>query len=425
MPMPMFAQKAQKPSSFPEPGIEGEGLAMGLAIVVPWNELVKMCHANEPLLESQTMRMERKCLILKSMRECLPWGDSFQSRTRTQNKWMEPVFPTIVATSKNCSSYKKTGVCGASGSLHLNLQVLSPFGANSSKTHFLQLFLHNKMLEEGTWAIVDFPLDSFHDNNSDLPFPCTGTSVSRLCNSRTCPMVDMDRNHAEIEDKPVHQIFNQYVYSGMAFGALLQRQCERVASLMARNISDPRINTTLLKHGENMMRLAQRMIRTFKPGISSTSKVANHGQALPDSHDGHWKSTEPGQPNGVVLSASIHNLAALVLTSYWKFFPNGNALHEGCSLLPTALIQETAFFYFFASTSPCNSSLACRSHCGVVYKRVYALIKSGQPCRVSPPLAMSGEDPSCIPATSTRFGHSPSRTQQVALSSEGNVQYQS
>lgn len=49
--------------------------------------------------------------------------------------------------------------------------------------------------------------------------------------------------HAKVEEKPVHQIFCNYVYSGMAFGAqrwlgVLQRQCERVASLMARNISD-------------------------------------------------------------------------------------------------------------------------------------------------------------------------------------------
>jgi hypothetical protein len=49
--------------------------------------------------------------------------------------------------------------------------------------------------------------------------------------------------HAEVEEKPVHQIFSEYVYSGMAFGAqrwlaVLQRQCERAASLMARNISD-------------------------------------------------------------------------------------------------------------------------------------------------------------------------------------------
>ena len=49
--------------------------------------------------------------------------------------------------------------------------------------------------------------------------------------------------HAEIEEKPIHQTFSGFVQSGMAFGAnrwlaVLQRQCERLASLMARNISD-------------------------------------------------------------------------------------------------------------------------------------------------------------------------------------------
>lgn len=49
--------------------------------------------------------------------------------------------------------------------------------------------------------------------------------------------------HVEMEENHVHQIFNHYVSSGMAFGAqrwlaVLQRQCERIASLMARNISD-------------------------------------------------------------------------------------------------------------------------------------------------------------------------------------------
>lgn len=49
--------------------------------------------------------------------------------------------------------------------------------------------------------------------------------------------------HAEMEKKPVHRIFDHYVTSGMAFGArrwlaVLKRQCQRLASLMARNISD-------------------------------------------------------------------------------------------------------------------------------------------------------------------------------------------
>ena len=45
------------------------------------------------------------------------------------------------------------------------------------------------------------------------------------------------------EEKPLHQVFKDYVASGYAFGAtrwvsLLQRQCERLASELARNIAD-------------------------------------------------------------------------------------------------------------------------------------------------------------------------------------------
>jgi len=50
-------------------------------------------------------------------------------------------------------------------------------------------------------------------------------------------------HHEIFDEKPTHQVFHHSVHSGMAFGAkrwlaVLQRQCERVASLMARNISD-------------------------------------------------------------------------------------------------------------------------------------------------------------------------------------------
>jgi len=56
--------------------------------------------------------------------------------------------------------------------------------------------------------------------------------------------------HAEIEEKVGHPLFSQFVKCGMAFGAhrwlaVLQRQCERVASLMARNISDLGGSSTL------------------------------------------------------------------------------------------------------------------------------------------------------------------------------------
>ena len=45
------------------------------------------------------------------------------------------------------------------------------------------------------------------------------------------------------EEKPLHQVFKDCVTNGTAFGAtrwvsLLQRQCERLASELARNIAD-------------------------------------------------------------------------------------------------------------------------------------------------------------------------------------------
>ncbi len=45
------------------------------------------------------------------------------------------------------------------------------------------------------------------------------------------------------EEKPLQPVFRDYVASGAAFGAtrwlsILQRQCERLASELARNIAD-------------------------------------------------------------------------------------------------------------------------------------------------------------------------------------------
>lgn len=48
--------------------------------------------------------------------------------------------------------------------------------------------------------------------------------------------------HVEIDDRAVHSIYKPLVNSGLAFGAkrwvaTLDRQCERLASVMANNIS--------------------------------------------------------------------------------------------------------------------------------------------------------------------------------------------
>ncbi|KAJ6342143.1 hypothetical protein OIU78_010136 [Salix suchowensis] len=333
VPMPMFPE----PSSFPEAGMvlmeEGKGFAMGLALS-SMDELVKMCHAMEPLWIKNNEN-GKEVLNLEEHARIFPWPSNRKQNSsavmKTEatrdcavvimnsinlvdafldaNKWME-LFPSIVARAKTVQVIT-TGVCGASGSLHLmyaELQVLSPL-VPTRETYFLRFCQQN--VEEGTWAIVDFALDSFHDNTQSS-FPVYRRRPSG------CVIQDLPNGysrltwieHAEIEDKPVQQVFGQYIYSGVAFGAhrwlaVLQRQCERVASLMARNISDLGVIPSP-EARVNMMRLAQRMIRTFCLNISTSS--GQSWTALPDSYDDTVrittrKTSEPGQPHRVIISA--------------------------------------------------------------------------------------------------------------------------
>ncbi|XP_021975605.1 homeobox-leucine zipper protein HDG5-like [Helianthus annuus] len=90
----------------------------------------------------------------------------------------------------------------------------------------------------------------------------------------------------------------------MAFGArrwlaVLQRQCERLASLMARNISDIGAIPTL-EARTNLMNVAHRMVRMFCLHI--TGSCGQSWTALSDSVEETVrittrKVTEPGQPN--------------------------------------------------------------------------------------------------------------------------------
>lgn len=56
--------------------------------------------------------------------------------------------------------------------------------------------------------------------------------------------------HVEIDDRAVHSIYKPLVNSGLAFGAkrwvaTLDRQCERLASVMANNISAGDVGGTI------------------------------------------------------------------------------------------------------------------------------------------------------------------------------------
>ncbi|XP_031376420.1 homeobox-leucine zipper protein HDG5-like isoform X2 [Punica granatum] len=471
--IPILATDGQPPAAnVPEGGgslvlVEEEkyGLALDLALS-SMDELVKMCHLTEPLWlrSGDKYGATKEVLDYEEHARFFPYhysklcsaefGIKEASRDSAviimnsitlvdafldANKWME-LFPSIVSRAKTIQVIA-SGISGhASGSLHLmyaELQVLSPL-VPTRETYFLRNCQQN--VEEGTWAIVDFPIDSFHEN---LPpsFPRYRRRPSG------CVIQDMPNGysrvtwveHGEIEEKPVHPIFGQFVCTEMAFGAqrwlaVLQRQCERVASLMARNISDLGVIPSP-EARRNLMRLSQRMIRTFCINISTSG--GQSWTAISDSGDDTVrvttrKITEPGQPNGVVLAA---------VSSTWLPYPhyqvfdllkderrrsqldvlsNGNSLHEVAHIAngshPGNCISLLRINVASNSSQHVELMLqeSCTDHSGSLV--VYSTIDVD-----SVQLAMNGEDPSCIPLLPIGFSIVPAVCPGPTSGKDGSV----
>ncbi|XP_059643825.1 homeobox-leucine zipper protein ROC3 [Cornus florida] len=450
---------------------EEKSLALELA-VTSMDELVKMCQAGEPLwLRSNDNGKE--VLNVEEHARMFPWpmglkqhsDDQFRTEATRHsavvimnsitlvdafldaNKWME-LFPSIISRAKTLQIIT-SGVSGhASGSLHLmyaELQVLSPL-VLTREAHFLRYCQQN--VEEGSWVIVDFPLDSFHENLQPS-FPRYNRRPSG------CIVQDMPNGysrvtwveHAEVEEQPIHRIFSQFVDTGIAFGAqrwlaVLGRQCERFASLMARNISELGVIPSP-EARKNLMNLAQRMIRTFSVNISTSS--GQSWTALSDNAEDTVRITtrkilEPGQPNGLILSAvsttwlpySQYQLFDLLRDerrrAQLEVLSNGNSLHEVAHIANgshpgncISLLRVNV-----ASNSSQNVELILQESCTddsgslVVYATVN--VDAIQ-------LAMSGEDLSCIPLLPLGFvivptGHTNNDSainSETLTSANGNV----
>lgn len=453
VPVPMLP--GTEPSQFAvENGLlleEEKSLAMELAMSSV-NELVKMCQSGQPLWVPKGEN-GREVLNVEEHARMFPWplnelnqNEATEFRTEATrdsavvimnsitlvdafldaNKWMD-LFPSIVSRAKTLQVISSDASGQASGSLQLmfaEIQFPSPL-VPTREAHFLRFCQQNA--EEGTWVIVDYPIDSFHDVLHQPSLPRYKRRPSG------CVIQDMPNGysrvtwveHAQIEEKPVQQIFCHFVHSGMAFGAsrwlaVLQRQCERVASLMARNISDLGVIPSP-EARKNMMKLAQRMIRTFCANISTSG--GQSWTALSDSPDDTVrittrKITEPGQPNGLILSAVSttwlpypHNQVFDLLRDEHRrcqleVLSNGNSLHEVAHIAngshPGNCISLLRINV--ASNSSQHVELMLQESCTdqsgslVVYSTME--VDAIQ-------LAMSGENPSCIPILPIGFAIIP------------------
>nr|GMD96142.1 homeobox-leucine zipper protein HDG5 isoform X1 [Ipomoea batatas] len=243
--------------------------------------------------------------------------------------------------------------------------------------------------------------------------------------------------HAEVEENPVNQIFSNLVASGEAFGArrwlaVLQRQCERVASLMARNLSDLGVIPSP-EARKNMMNLAQRMIKTFCVNISTS--LGQSWTSLSDSAEDTVrittrKVTEPGQPAGLILSAvsttwlPYHHFQVFDLLrderhrAQLDALSNGNSLHEVAHIAngshPGNCISLLRINVASNSSQSVELMLqeSCTDDSGSLV--VYATMDVD-----AIQLAMSGDDPSAVPLLPLGFVITPmAPPAAAALSSE-------
>ncbi|KAK1324821.1 Homeobox-leucine zipper protein ROC2 [Acorus calamus] len=264
------------------------------------------------------------------------------------NQW-STVFSGIVSRAMTLEVLS-TGVAGNyNGALQVmtaEFQVPSPL-VPTRESYFVR---YCKQHADGTWAVVDVSLDSLR------PSP-----VLR-CRRRPsgCLIQEMPNGyskvtwveHVEVDDRAVHNIYRLLVNSGLAFGAkrwvaTLDRQCERLASVMASNIPAGDIGVITSQEGrKSMLKLAERMVISFCSGVSASTAhtwTTLSGSGAEDVRVMTRKSIDdPGRPPGIVLSAATSFWLPVPPKRVFDFLRDENSRNEWDILSNGGVVQEMA-----------------------------------------------------------------------------------
>ncbi|GFP88479.1 homeobox-leucine zipper protein hdg11 [Phtheirospermum japonicum] len=342
------------------------------------------------------------------------------------NKWVE-LFPTIVSRARTIDVISSGMLGTQNGTLQLmyaELQVLSAL-VPTRQFYFLRF---RQQIEQGSWVIVDVSYDIPHQDGQ-FSSPC---KAHRLPSG--CLIQDMPNGyskvtwveHWEIEDKaPIHRLYRDLIHSGLAFGAerwlsTLQRMCERVACLMY----DFCVYLIVIPSPEgkrSMIKLAQRMVNNFCSSINpcngqqwTTLSGLNEFEVRATLH----RSTDPGQPNGVVLSAAATIWLPISPENVFNFFRDERTRPQWDVLSNQNPVQEVTHIANGSHPGNCISVLRFKqafntSQNNMLILQESCIDSSGSLvvyCPVDLPamnMAMSGEDPSYIPLLPSGFTISP------------------
>ncbi|XP_021907367.1 homeobox-leucine zipper protein HDG2-like [Carica papaya] len=264
------------------------------------------------------------------------------------NQW-STVFSGIVSRAMTLEVLS-TGVAGNyNGALQVmtvEFQVPTPL-VPTRESYYVR---YCKQHGEGMWAVVDVSLDSLR------PAP------TARCRRRPsgCLIQEMPNGyskviwveHVEVDDRGVHNLYKNLVNSGHAFGAkrwvaTLERQCERLASVMATNVPTADLGVISNQEGrKSMLKLAERMVNSFCAGVSASTAhtwTTLSGTGADDVRVMTRKSVDdPGRPPGIVLSAATSFWLPVHPKVVFDFLRDDNSRNEWDILSNGGVVSEMA-----------------------------------------------------------------------------------
>lgn len=283
------------------------------------------------------------------------------------NQWAA-VFSGIVSRAMTLEVLS-TGVAGNyNGALQVmtaEFQVPSPL-VPTRENYFVR---YCKQHGDGTWAVVDVSLDVLRPS----PVPrCrrrpSGCLIQELPNGYS-KVIWVE--HAEVDDRAVHNIYRALVNTGLAYGAkrwvcTLDRQCERLASVMATNMPAGEGGVITSPEGrKSMLKLAERMVMSFCAGVGASTAhtwTTLSGSGADDVRVMTRKSMDdPGRPPGIVLSAATSFWMPVSPKRVFDFLRDENSRSEWDILSNGGLVQEMAHIANGRDPGNCVSLLRVNS----------------------------------------------------------------
>ncbi|MCO5587915.1 hypothetical protein L7F22_041867 [Adiantum nelumboides] len=264
-------------------------------------------------------------------------------------RWAE-MFPSIISRVHTVEILS-TGVAGTfDGAIQLmysEFQLPTPL-VPTRENYFLR---YSKRVDH-LWVVVDVSIDSLRGNPPPSLLRCrrrpSGCVIEEMPSGYSkVTWVE----HVEADSRGVHNLYQSFVNCGMGFGAqrllcTLQRQCERIASVLANNIPAGDMNAVVpsTEGRRSMLKLAERMTNNFCGGVSASTAhtwVTLAGSGADDVRVVIRKSIDdPGRPPGIVLSAATSLWLPVPPAKVFQFLREERYRTEWDILSTTGVVEE-------------------------------------------------------------------------------------